>query len=179
VRTGYCQGVLGTEVTIRDARPEDIGLIFGWIVELAEYEHARDHVTGTPQLLEAALFGPAPSAEAVIAQTHSEPEPRPAGFALFYRTFSTWETRPGIWLEDLYVPPEHRRDGVGGALLGYLADLTLARGYTRLEWSALDWNEPALSFYSKIGASVLDEWKVHRLDGSALARVAGGLAPRR
>lgn len=169
------------EVTIRDARRDDVELIFGWIVELAEYERARDQVTGTPELLEAALFGPALSAEAVIAQTRDDPDgapdadrapPRPAGFALFHGTFSTWECRPGIWLEDLYVPPEHRRAGVGGALLSHLARLTVARGCARLEWAALDWNAPALSFYEKIGAELLAAWRLHRLDGAALARAA-------
>jgi GNAT superfamily N-acetyltransferase len=177
--TGYCQPALSVEVIIREARPDDVELIFGWISELAEYGRAREKVTGTTELLEAALFGPSPvsrgqSAEAVIAETRGEPHAptEPAGFALFYRTFSTWECRPGIWLEDLYVPPEHRRAGVGGALITHLAELALARGCTRLEWSALEWNEPALNFYVKIGASVLADWRVHRLDGAALTRVA-------
>ena len=97
----------------------------------------------------------------------------PAGFALFHLNFSTWESRPGVWLEDLYVPPVHRRAGVGAALIAQLAEITVVRGYTRLEWAALDWNTPALDFYVKIGAARLDEWKVHRLDRDALARVAG------
>ena len=91
---------------------------------------------------------------------------------MFYRTFSTWECRPRIWLEDLYIPPIGRRAGVGGALLARLAEITLARGYTRLEWAALDWNTPALNFYVKIGAARLDDWKLHRLDGEALAAMA-------
>jgi GNAT superfamily N-acetyltransferase len=177
---------LSVDVSIRDARRDDVGLIFSWIVELAEYERARDHVTGSPELLEHALFGPRASAEAVIAEApvvpgqaadHDSPPTEtvrePAGFALFHGTFSTWECRPGIWLEDLYVPPAHRRSGVGGALISHLAKITLARGCTRLQWAALDWNTPALDFYVKIGAGRLEEWKLHRLDGSALARVAG------
>jgi GNAT superfamily N-acetyltransferase len=168
---------LTVEVIIREAWPEDVELIFGWISDLAEYERAGHKVTGTPKLLETALFGPAPSAEAVIAETRSAPDTStgPGGFALFYRTFSTWECRPGIWLEDLYVPPEHRRAGIGGALISHLAELTLARGCTRLEWAALDWNEPALNFYVNIGASLLADWRMHRLDGDALARVAHDL----
>ncbi|MBV8216817.1 MAG: GNAT family N-acetyltransferase [Solirubrobacterales bacterium] len=164
------------DLTIRDARRDDVELVFGWILELAEYEHYRDHVTGSPELLEDALFGPNPSADAVIADVRPDPEAtwQPAGFALFYPTFSTWESRPGIWLEDLYVPPQHRRYGVGGALLAHLAKITLARGCTRLEWAALDWNEPALSFYAKIGAARLDDWVLHRLDGAALDRFAEG-----
>ncbi len=161
------------EVRIRDARREDVGLIFGWVVELADYERAPDQVRGTPELLEEALFGPQPSAEGLIAETGGQEMPwQPAGFAVFCRTFSTWECRPGIWLEDLYVPPVGRRAGVGGALLARLAEITLARGYTRLEWAALDWNTPALDFYIKLGAARLEEWKLHRLDGEALAAVA-------
>jgi GNAT superfamily N-acetyltransferase len=170
---------LSVELRIRDARREDVGLIYGWIVELAEYERAPDDVHGTPELLEDALFGPRPSAEALIAETRDDEGPwQPAGFAVFYPTFSTWECRPGIWLEDLYIPPAGRRAGVGGALLSHLAAITVARGYTRLEWAALDWNTPALDFYDKIGAARLNEWKIHRLDGDALARVAGGAGSR-
>ena len=169
------------QVRIRDARPDDVGQIFGWIVELAEYERAPEQVRGTPELLERALFGPAPTAEAVIAERRAgegegDGDWAPAGFALFHLTFSTWECRPGIWLEDLYVPPAGRRAGVGGALISHLAQITVSRGYTRLQWAALDWNQLALDFYDKIGAERLHEWKIHRLDGDALARVAGGPA---
>ena len=167
------------ELRIRDARRDDVGLIYGWIVELAEYERARDQVRGTPEQLEESLFGSTPSAEALIAETRSgDGTWQPAGFAVFHSTFSTWECRPGLWLEDLYIPPVGRRAGVGGALLAHLADITVARGCTRLEWAALDWNTPALDFYDKIGAARLDEWKVHRLDGEALARVAAGAGSR-
>jgi GNAT superfamily N-acetyltransferase len=166
------------ELRIRDARREDVGLIFGWIVELAEYERAREHVRGTPDLLAEALFGAQPTAEAVIAEaSNGDAEWQPAGFALFHLTFSTWEARPGIWLEDLYVPPGGRRAGVGAALLAHLAAITISRGYTRLEWAALDWNTPALDFYDKLGATRLHEWKIHRLDGDALTRVAGHRPP--
>jgi GNAT superfamily N-acetyltransferase len=166
---------VSVELRIRDARPDDVALIYGWIVELAEYERAREQVRGTPELLEEALFGPRPTAEALIAQASDAGNDwEPAGFALFHGTFSTWECRAGIWLEDLYVPPSHRRSGVGGALLARLAAIAVARGCTRLEWAALDWNTPALDFYVKVGAARLDEWKVHRLDGEALSRVAGG-----
>jgi GNAT superfamily N-acetyltransferase len=166
---------VSAQVRIRDARPDDVGLIFGWIVELAEYERAPEQVRGTPELLEEALFGDRPSAEGLIAETREEGAPwEPAGFAVFHGTFSTWECRPGIWLEDLYVPPAQRRAGVGAALVAHLARITLDRGYTRLQWAALDWNRLALDFYDKIGAARLDEWKIHRLDGDALARVAAG-----
>jgi GNAT superfamily N-acetyltransferase len=173
--TGYRQPRLSVDVSIRNARRDDVRLIFDWIVELAKYERAREMVRGTPELLEDALFGSRPSAEALIAETRETGEAsQPAGFALFHLTFSTWESRPGIWLEDLYVPPSHRRAGVGGALISHLARLALSRGYTRLQWAALDWNTPALDFYVKIGATRLDEWKIHRLDGAALQDVAAG-----
>ncbi|MBV9606187.1 MAG: GNAT family N-acetyltransferase [Solirubrobacterales bacterium] len=168
---------MSVEVRIRDARREDVALIFGWIVELAEYERAREQVRGTAELLEDGLFGAQPTAEALIADAREgDAGWQPAGFALFHLTFSTWECRPGIWLEDLYVPPAQRRGGVGGALISHLASITVARGYTRLQWAALDWNTPALDFYVKIGADRLEEWKLHRLDGESLARVAAGTA---
>ena len=98
------------------------------------------------------------------------------GFALFHGTFSTWECRPGIWLEDLFVMPEHRRGGAGEALLRHVAQIAVERGCTRLEWVALDWNEPALTFYEKLGAEVLDDWLQHRLDGARLRAFAAGAA---
>jgi len=145
--------------------------MFALIVELADYERARDQVTGTPDMLRESLF-PAtpelPAAEALIADLDGSP----AGFALFHGTFSTWECRPGIWLEDLYVPPAHRRSGVGGALLARVAGIAVERGCARLEWAALDWNAPALEFYARLDARRLDEWVMHRLDGAALRRAA-------
>jgi GNAT superfamily N-acetyltransferase len=155
-------------VQVRAARPADTHQIFAYIVALAEYERTADRVTGTVQLLAAALFGDHPYAEALIAERNG----LPAGFALFHGTFSTWECLPGIWLEDLYVPPHHRRAGVGGALLATLARLAVQRGCARLEWHALQWNSPALDFYRRLGAERLHDWDLHRLDGEALARVA-------
>ncbi|MBV9804350.1 MAG: GNAT family N-acetyltransferase [Solirubrobacterales bacterium] len=170
---------MSVELRIRDAQPEDVELIYSWIVELAEYERAREQVRATPGMLEDALFGPRPTAEALIAETAVDgAAPKPAGFALFHLTFSTWEGRAGIWLEDLYVPAAGRRAGVGNALISRLAEIALQRGYTRLQWAALDWNTPALDFYAKIGAARLDDWKIHRLDGEALARVAERADPR-
>jgi GNAT superfamily N-acetyltransferase len=156
-------------IEVRAAQLGDVEAIFGWIVELAEYERARDEVRGTPVLLSEALFGARPSAEAVVAALGGQP----VGFALFHATFSTWECKPGIWLEDLYVPPEHRRAGVGSALLAHLAALTVRRGCARLEWAALEWNTPALDFYERLGAIRLDEWRLHRLHGEALTGLAG------
>ncbi len=155
---------------IRPAEVGDVPLIFSLIVELAEFERASERVAGSPQLLEQALFAADPAAEAVIAELDGEP----AGFALFFRTFSTWLCRPGLWLEDLYVSPAHRRGGVGRALLQHVAAVAVERGCGRMEWSALDWNAPALAFYSSLGAEQLNEWLVHRLDGDALRRVATG-----
>ncbi len=148
--------------------PEDATLIFSLVLELAEYERAPDQVTGTPELLSEALFGDQPTAEALIAEVDGQL----VGFALFHGTFSTWECRPGLWLEDLYVPPEHRRSGIGRALLSRVAAIAVARGCARLEWNALHWNEPALDFYEKLSAKRLDEWVLHRLDGAVLEAVA-------
>jgi len=158
---------------IRPARREDVALIFSLIVELAEYEHAADQVVGTEEMLEAALFGPQPVAEALIADLGAEP----AGFALFYTSFSTWQCVPGIWLEDLVVRERFRGTGVGGALVRELAALALQRGYGRVEWAVLDWNAPAIGFYDRLGASSADEWRLRRLDGEALRSVATGERP--
>ena len=159
---------MSTGVSIRPAREDDVDLVFSLISELAEYERASDQVTGSPELLRRALFGPAPDAEAVIA----ERDGRAVGFALFHGTFSTWECRPGLWLEDLYVPPDERRGGVGEMLLRHVARIAVQRGCTRLGWAALDWNTPALSFYEKLGAEILEEWKLHRLSGDSLQSVS-------
>lgn len=155
-------------VRIRATDESDVDLIFSLIVALAEYERAPEQVVGSPEMLRRWLFGDSPVAEAVIGEVDGGP----AGFALFHGTFSTWECQPGLWLEDLFVLPEFRRHGVGGKLLGHVAKVAVERGYTRLGWAALDWNEMALGFYRKLGASVLDEWKLHRLSGAALEAVA-------
>jgi GNAT superfamily N-acetyltransferase len=166
---------LSPPITIRPAEPNDVALIFSMIVELAEYERDPESVTGTPELLTDGLFGEAPAAEALIA----EAEGSAVGFALFHGTFSTWECRPGLWLEDLYVRPQGRRGGVGGALLGAVAAIAVERGCARVEWAALDWNTLALDFYRKRDARALPEWVRHRLDGETLDRVAAaGRAPR-
>jgi GNAT superfamily N-acetyltransferase len=158
------------QVIVRPAEESDVELIYSLIVALAEYERAPDDVTGTPESLRQWLFGGAPAAEALIGEVNGEP----AGFALFHGTFSTWECRPGLWLEDLFVLPEYRRSGVGGRLLSNVAQVAVDRGYTRVTWTALDWNEMALGFYRKIGATVLDEWTNHRLSGATLQAVAAG-----
>jgi GNAT superfamily N-acetyltransferase len=156
--------------SVRPATPADVDHLYAFIMELAEYERAPEEVTGTPEMLADALFGPHPSAEALIAEIDGTP----AGSAIFHGTFSTWECLPGIWLEDLYVPARHRRSGVGAALLSRLAELALERGCSRLEWVVLNWNDRALRFYERLGAQRLTEWEPQRLDGEALARVARG-----
>jgi GNAT superfamily N-acetyltransferase len=161
---------LSASVQIRPAQPADVELIFSLIVELAEYERAAEQVVGTPEMLAESLFGSDPVAEALIA----EADRQPVGFALFYRTFSTWECQVGIWLEDLYVRPAHRRGGVGRALLEQVAAIAVQRGCARLEWAALDWNTSALDFYAGLGARPLGEWVLHRVDGDRLASFASG-----
>jgi GNAT superfamily N-acetyltransferase len=158
------------EVRIRAANLDDVPQIYAFIVELAVYEREPEGVTGTPEMLADALFGPRPSAETLIAEVDGEA----VGFAVFHGTFSTWECEAGIWLEDLYVPERHRRLGAGYALLSHLAALALERGCPRVEWHALDWNELALGFYQRLGAERLPEWDLHRLHGEALRRVASG-----
>jgi GNAT superfamily N-acetyltransferase len=174
---------LTASVQIRPATPQDVDLIFSLVVELAEYERAPEQVTGTAEpeqvtgtaeLLSEALFGRHPSAEAVIAELDGEP----VGFALFHGSFSTWECRPGLWLEDLYVPPDRRRGGIGRALFGRVAEIAVERGCARLEWAALHWNSPALEFYEKLSARRLDEWVMHRLDGDLLAAAAAATEPQ-
>jgi GNAT superfamily N-acetyltransferase len=157
-------------VTVRPAAPGDVEQIYGFVRELAEYEGAAEQVTGTVEMLRETLFGAQPAAEALIAEVDAQA----VGFAVFHGTFSTWECAPGLWLEDLYVPPRHRRVGAGGALLGALARIAVERGCRRLEWHALDWNELALGFYERLGAQRLSPWELHRLSGDALVRVAGG-----
>jgi GNAT superfamily N-acetyltransferase len=159
-------------VTVRPATPGDVEQIYVFVRELAEYEGAPEQVTGTVEMLGEALFGSRPAAEALIAEVDSEP----VGFALFHDTFSTWECAPGLWLEDLYVPPRHRRAGAGGALLRELARIAVERGCPRLEWHALDWNELALGFYERVGAQRLSPWELHRLSGDALQHLAGQTA---
>jgi GNAT superfamily N-acetyltransferase len=159
---------LSAGLRIRSAERVDVPVIFAFILELAEYERARERVVGSEDLLREALFGPDPVAEAVIAEVDGDP----VGFALYFRTFSTWLCRPGLWLEDLYVSAHARRGGVGRALLAHVARTAVERGYGRVEWSALEWNTPALDFYRELGAMRLEEWHLHRLEGDALKQVA-------
>lgn len=150
---------------IRPAAPADVPAIYQLIRELAEYERSLPHVTGTPEQLRAVLFGPEPAVFAHVADHEGEI----AGFALRFLNFSTWQCQHGLHLEDLYVRPDLRRQGHGRRLL---AALCLERGYGRLEWVVLDWNEPAIGFYRSLGAVSMDEWTTFRLAGPALAQMA-------
>lgn len=156
-----------SDLHIRPATEADAELLFALIVELATYEKAPEKVVGDAETLRRSLFEQH-AAEALVLERSGEP----VGYAIFYTTFSTWETRSGIWLEDVYVRPEHRRGGIGLAVMEHLAALTLERGHARLEWCALEWNEPALSFYEKIGAERLEEWRMLRLERGGIERLA-------
>lgn len=151
-------------ISLRPAEENDIGIIHEFIQELADFERLSHEVVATEALLQQFLFGERPVAEAIIA----EYEGTPAGFALFFYTFSTFLARPGLYLEDLFVKPDLRGKGIGKALLRHLAHLAVERDCGRVEWAVLDWNEPAIRFYEKLGAAPLAEWNVYRLAGTAL-----------
>jgi GNAT superfamily N-acetyltransferase len=157
---------------VRPATEADSELLFGLILELAEYEKLADAVNGDAEVLRRSLFEQR-AAEALIVESGGEA----IGYAIFYTTFSTFECRSGIWLEDVYVRPEHRRGGIGRLVMEHLAALALERGHVRLEWCALEWNEPALNFYAGLGADLLDDWRMLRLDRAAMERVSQGAAP--
>jgi GNAT superfamily N-acetyltransferase len=156
--------------TIRSATEADVPLIFDLICELATYEKLRHEVVGTPEILRATLFDQR-AAEALVVESE---DGEAVGYALFYTTFSSFECKAGIWLEDVYVKPEHRRGGVGRRVLEHLAGIAQERGFVRLEWVALDWNEPALNFYKKLGAATLDDWLIHRLESDGIRALAAG-----
>jgi GNAT superfamily N-acetyltransferase len=155
-------------LTIRPATEQDIPLIFGFIKDLAAYEKLSHEVTATEEGLRQALFGPKPGAEVMIGWAGEEA----AGFALFFHNFSTFLGKPGLYLEDLFVRPEWRGRGFGSRLLARLARIAVERECGRMEWSVLDWNEPAMRVYEKIGARRLDDWTINRLTGEALRRLA-------
>jgi GNAT superfamily N-acetyltransferase len=157
-----------SSVEIRAARPEDVELLLGLFMELALYEKLEHLMEATEERVHEALFGERPAAEALIAQVDGQT----AGYALFFPTFSTFLAIQGIWLEDLFVRPDHRGAGVGRALLAAVAARTRERGGERLEWSALDWNELALGFYRRLGAQQMNEWITHRLIGDELRSLA-------
>ncbi|MEB1530365.1 N-acetyltransferase family protein [Xanthomonas sp. WHRI 7945] len=155
---------------IRPATADDAALILRLIRELARYERAEDAVQTDEAGLRASLFGPGATAHALICEADAQP----IGYAVYFYNYSTWLGRNGLYLEDLYVAPEHRGGGAGKALLRHLARQAVAEGCGRFEWSVLDWNRPAIDFYEAVGARAQDEWTVYRLQGEALARFAAG-----
>jgi GNAT superfamily N-acetyltransferase len=157
-------------VNLRRASPEDVPTILGFIHELAIYERAPDAVKMTAPQLHDALFGTKPRAEALLVEIDGTPQ----GFAVWYESFNTWTGKPGLYLEDLFVTPAARGQGAGKAIFQHLANIAVARDYARMEWSVLDWNEPAINFYKSRGAEALDEWTKYRLTGDALRALATG-----
>jgi GNAT superfamily N-acetyltransferase len=155
---------------VRPAEEGDCERIRQLIVELAVYERSELLARATTDQLRAALFAPEPAAYALVAEVSAEV----VGFALYFRSFSTWEGVHGIYLEDLYVSAQHRGTGLGKALLQSLAALAVSRGYARCEWSVLDWNQPSIDFYRAMGAEPMTGWTVYRLSGEALRRAAAG-----
>ncbi|HWZ37062.1 MAG TPA: GNAT family N-acetyltransferase [Bradyrhizobium sp.] len=153
---------------IRRARPEDSALIFSLICELAEYEKLSHEVEATEAGIAAALFGENPRLFCEIAEWNGEP----VGFAVWFFNFSTFSGRHGIFLEDLFVRPAYRGKGIGKALLVHLAKLCIENNWSRLQWSVLDWNTPSIEFYKSLGADMMDEWKLCRINGAALAQLA-------
>lgn len=155
-------------LSIRPATRADLPLIAQFIRDLADYEKLADEVRFDEVVMGEKLFGARPYAEVIIGEIDGAPE----GFALFFHNFSTFEGKPGVYLEDLFVRPAARGSGLGKALLSRLAAIAVERDCARLEWSVLDWNDPAIGFYKKLGARLMDEWTVMRVDGDALTGLA-------
>jgi len=156
-------------IRIRFAGPDDASTLHRFIVELATYEREPHAVASTPETLRRQLEAERPPFESLLAEIDGEP----VGFALFFQSYSTWLGQPGMYLEDLFVSPRYRRQGIGHALLASLARLSLERGYGRLEWPVLDWNLPAIEFYQSLAARPQDTWTVFRLTDQPLRRLAG------
>jgi GNAT superfamily N-acetyltransferase len=153
---------------IRPVFPDDMEVLANLVRELAVYEKLEEYARATPDDFRQHLFGPRPAAEAAIAEIAGEA----VGFVLWFTTFSTFRGQSGIYLEDLFVRPSYRGQGIGKAMLAMLARLAVERGCGRLEWSVLNWNEPAIGFYCALGARPMDEWTVYRLDDEPLQRLA-------
>ena len=160
------------KLDIRPARRGDVPLILELIRALATYERAPNDVTATEEGLTEVLFGEKPAAEVLLAFENETA----VGFAVFFYNFSTWLGRPGLYLEDLFVRPENRGKGYGRALLIHLAKIARERGCGRMEWAVLDWNEPAIEFYQKLGAQPMDDWTVFRLTHDGIAKLADAKA---
>jgi GNAT superfamily N-acetyltransferase len=153
---------------IEKATPHDVPLILRFIRELAEYEKLLDRVTTTEERVRETLFGPTPAAEVLLAYDNDEA----VGFAIYFFNYSTFVGRPGLYLEDLFVRPEARGKGFGRELLAHLARIAIERGCWRMEWAVLDWNEPAIGFYKRLGAIAMDDWTVFRLMDEKLQALA-------
>ena len=157
------------DFVIRSASNADVPLILSFIRELAEFEKLSHEVVATEEALRATLFGERPAAEVRIGELQG----KPVAFALFFHNYSTFLGKPGLYLEDLYVKPECRGKGLGKVMLSYLAKVAVERNCGRFEWWVLDWNTPAIDFYTKIGAVPMSEWTVQRVTGEALTKLAG------
>ncbi len=156
-------------ISIRPANADDATLLLTFVRELAAYEKLSDDVVATEDRIRETLFGAGPAALALLAEVDGAP----AGFAIYFHTYSTFLARPGLYLEDLFVRPAFRRGGVGRALLAHLARVAVESGCGRFEWAVLDWNQPAIDFYQSLGARPMNEWTVFRLTGAALHNLAG------
>jgi GNAT superfamily N-acetyltransferase len=156
-------------VEIRPAACADVPAMLGLVRELAEYERLAHAVVATEASFEAALFGERPTAEAIVAFVDGAM----VGYAIYFQNFSTFVGRAGIYLEDLYVGPAHRGKGIGTRLLSRVAQIAVERQCARLEWAVLDWNEPSIEFYKRLGAEPLEEWTVYRMSPAAMAKLAG------
>jgi GNAT superfamily N-acetyltransferase len=156
------------QVSIRPAEVHEVGIVLQFIRDLASYEHLEHEVVATEEMLRETLFGARRCAEVVFGCLDGEP----VGFALFFHNFSTFLGQPGIYLEDLYVRPAARKHGIGRSLLAWLAATAVDRGCGRLEWAVLNWNEPSIQFYRKLGAVAMDEWTTYRVPGPALRTLA-------
>jgi GNAT superfamily N-acetyltransferase len=175
-RTSFCDNRRmpqphNAEIQIAQATPGDVPVLLQLIRGLAEYEKLSAEVSATAEGLYAALFGLRPVAEAILARL-ADQAGAAVGFAVFFHNFSTFVGRPGIYLEDLFVLPEHRGKGIGKALLLHVAALANERGCGRLEWAVLDWNKPAIEFYRGLGARAMDEWTLYRVSGEPLAALS-------
>ena len=157
-------------LNIRRARPDEVGLVLSLVRELAAYEKLLHEVEATEAMIDVALFGADPRLFCEIAEWGDEP----AGFAIWFQNFSTFSGRSGLFLEDLFVRPAQRGKGIGKALLVHLAKQCVANGWSRLQWTVLDWNTPSIEFYKSLGAVLLDEWTVCKVGGPALAALAQG-----
>lgn len=157
---------------VRDATPDDVPAILDLIHQLAVYEHEPEAVCNTESMLHEHLFGPNPRVFCHVIDDLVDRQRQVVGIAVWYETYSTWEGVHGIWLEDLFIIPAMRGRGYGKALLLHLANIAVARGYSRYEWSVLDWNTPSIQFYESLGAVPMDSWTTYRLDGTALQHAA-------